>query len=332
MNGNKETISQVPITAVALGIQDENIIKTLQERTLFRLSILGVVKDVEVDYGAGTLTIEPGNFTNESIIKEFLMFANRIQPGRSRQHQMTVGGSPSGLNERVAYLAAAVVDLAYEVIERARINALREMWRLTLGEPNDDRIRKTIVAYLDGGQVAATLGELVLETRVDVSQALRKLDLSPPANEFEWAGAAVRWMEAASHPLVLFVRAIGEAHQPESNEEKIEKESKASFIQYVKQALESAEKYEFSPEDFVDVLRWSRARLRNDFGGRRIRWVPALWETFVGSLDSQDFDNQARKVLAGSELENDEAEALLALLVEKIEKNVRSIPTPTNRR
>ena len=329
---SKAVIPQSPVDAVALAPQDENTVKTLHERTLFRLSILGVVKDVSVDYGAGELTVEFGDFTSQSVAKDFLTFANRILPGKSLRHQAMVDGSPSEINRRVAYLANAVVDLAYEVIERARINALREMWRLTLGQPDDERIRKTIVAYLDGGQIASTLGELVLETEVDVPRALRKVDLSPPANEFEWLGAAVRWMEAASHPLVLFVRAIGEAHQPMSTEVEKDVESKSNFVQYLKQALDAAEENEFSSTDFVDLLRWTRARLRNDFSGQRIRWVPVLWETFVALIDSQDFDDQARKVLHGPELESDEAEVLLALLAQKIEKNVRSIPTPTNRR
>lgn len=332
MSGTKTVISQMPISEVAPSKRDANTIKTLHERTLFRLSILGVVKDVAVDFGAKKLTIELGDFTSESVAEDFLTFANRILPGKSLRHQATVDRSPNEIKGRVGFLADAVVDLAYEVIERARVNALREMWRLTLDEPNDDRIRQTIVAYLDGGQIAATLGELVLEEQVNVPQALIKIDLSPPSNEFEWAGAAARWMEAASHPLVLFVRAIGEAHQPKSADEEKEEGSKESFVQYLEQALSVAEEFEFSATDFVDLLRWLRAKLRNDFGGRRIRWVPALWEAFVASLDAQDFDDQARKVLAGSELENDEAEALLALLVQEIEKDIRSMPTPTNRR
>ena len=150
--------------------------------------------------------------------------------------------------------------------------ALREMWRLTLDQPDDQRIRATINAYLSDGPMATTLQLIASQDDVDLEEAFRLIDLSPPVDPFEWAGAAIRQLEGgAAHPVVRLVRALGEANLPDGKPE--------VFLESFELLLDNA--YELTELQFGEVFLWSRNHLKHNEGGRRADWIPALWAIFL---------------------------------------------------
>ena len=266
--------------------------RQLVDKALHRLSVVGVIDDLTVDYGADSVTLEFGRPSRESVDEATLRFANQTLPGRYKDHAATIQASPYDLAERIKHHLTFVVSIIYKVIEPARLNALSEMWRLTLNSPNDKTIRGTIAAYLGGGPTSILLADIVRAANVDVSDALSRLDNVARGNEFDWAGAAARLLEAyPGHPILLFVRAGGEAYLPNGTE--------GGFAQYLAELVRSFDDYAIDVASQIDLFLRLNDLLRNAQRGDRSGWVSVLWEAWRSAAgSSQAFDDAAYLALS----------------------------------
>lgn len=245
----------------------------LRDKALHRLSLVGVVDDVTVDYGADTVTVDFSGYNNEFIDRSLIKLADRVQPGRHRHHLKVIDSSPSDFDERVRHHVSYAVDLVYAVVEPARLTALREMWLLTQDDPDDDRIRQTIAAYLGQGPMTTALAEIAVAPEIDVAWALRRLDASPPTTAFEWAAAAGRQLETyPDHPLLLIVRAVGEALLPTGDT--------VTFTELLRRAAEQLIRYGVALDARCDLFAWLRRALLNHQQGRREDWLELLWSSW----------------------------------------------------
>lgn len=265
--------------------------RQLVDKALHRLSIIGVVDDLTVDYGADSVTIELAHYSAESIDAATLAYANQTLPGRYRDHAAVIAAAPVDLDERVKHHLGFVVSLIYQVIEPARLNALAEMWRLTSNAPTDATIRGTIAAYLGGGPTSVLLAELVQRPSIDVDDCLMRLSATARGDEFDWAGSSARLLEAyPGHPILLFVRAGGEAFLPNG--------TLHGFTQQAVDLASSFGTYSIEAPGQATIFLRLIDILRNARRGGRADWVPALWSAWLEVLgDCDALDNVASATL-----------------------------------
>lgn len=243
------------------GSRDLEQLRSMRDKALNRLALVGVIDDMTIDYGADSVTVDLANYSAATIDTATLEFARRVIPGQIGRHQRQIDSAPSGFDERVVAHATYLVDLIYATVEPSRVQSLREMWRLTVDCDDDESIRKTIISYLGDGGVVSVLQSVVEQPRIDLAADLARIDATPPVDSFDWAGGAARLLEAyPTHPLLHAVRAVGEAMRPTPDE--------SVFSDAVAQVLDNSQSYELDPGDIGKLCSWMRDHL---YGIERLR-------------------------------------------------------------
>lgn len=246
------------------------------KRLLHRLSDVGVVDDIDYTSG-GKLRIHFRDFEDDQrdaeprIDASLLAFLARNDPGRLRAHQRRVAEAPRGTDARVAHHIEVAVEAVYTVIYRARLNALEAVHRLARDAPEDQTIRARITAYLGQGPMADALDELTRdEKEIDVVEAIRRFDASPPSDDYEWRGAADRMLESyPNHPLVLLVSALGEFRLPTGDLKRFD----ASF----RQMLASLATADIGDSDRWRIVAWALQQIRAAATTERRSWLREAW-------------------------------------------------------
>jgi len=302
--------------------ETSNAIRMLRDKVLYRLSLVGVVDDITVEYGADEVTVYFAHYSHDYVDRAFRESVNRIAPGQYERHERIIRQAPAELNERIGELLDYVVLLVYEIIEPSRLNALREIWRLTNEEPSDEKIRGVISAYLSVGPMATTLQSLASGTTVDLDEVFRSIDLAPPMDSFEWLGAAIRQLEGGStHPVVRLVRALAESHIPNGNPE--------TFVESFLLLIDNAEDYGIGQSELGKIFIWSRSHLRTINGGKRSDWVRYLWAAFLEKDAAMNTLKQLlEEVLWYERVDSLELEIAMNGLLRHIINKIDNLPLP----
>ena len=275
-----------------------------RERALFRLMLLGVVDDYTIDYsGVGTYKVYLNALDPTAIRTQAGELIHRLSAGNRRFTEI-IDSIPKDADLRDVVLGGidALVTTLYGTVEPGRLNALREMYLLTRLD-DSEAIREKINAYLSEGPVALILDKNV-RREATLVDTLRELDSTGHANADEWAGAATRYLDAyADHPVLLAVRALGEAWRSGG--------SRAQFVAVVQRLADSLPEFGFRDDDQSQLLRWVLDQLRQYLDGERWDWAPDIWgaladsaipETVLDGLEAQVFDMAANGRFNSSEL------------------------------
>jgi len=242
-----------------------------RERALFRLLLLGVIDDYTIDYGADTFKVYLTPLDPSTILETSRDLLTRMTAGNQRFVALLNDLDAAPLTNIVESAIDALVDTLYQTIEPARANALREMYLLTqLTAP--EAIREKINAYLSEGPVALILDK-VIRSAGELSDALpdllRELEDAQHSPE-EWAGASARYLDAyPDHPVLLLVRALGEAWQRDG--------SRDEFLRVIEEAAASLPSFGMGGAEQVELLDWVLRQLRVYFRGERWAWAPDIW-------------------------------------------------------
>lgn len=182
------------------------------ERGLYRLSLLGIIEDYEIDYGSRAAIVYLAKYSLSSLKSHALEFLDRLEPGKTSIHEQRVDSVPKELSEAVPYLLKLMLDTHYSVIEPARLRAIQAMFDLCFRSLTGEQIANEIEEYLSTGPLREALNSLVQSPRIDVPLALSTLEVIQLSDASEWIGASSRLLEAfPNHPVLLFSRIIGEA-------------------------------------------------------------------------------------------------------------------------
>ncbi len=261
-------------------------LRSSRERAIYRLVLVGAIVDYTVDFGAGTFSVELSRLDAASLDSEVLGYLGRVEVGRSAAHLAEVARAPAPVHDRVAFHLRLVIAATYRTVVPARIYALREMYRLSISGYGNDSIRSTINSYLSDGPLATLLAEALERSVPDIGRLIVQLDAMPPADPFEWAGAAQRQIESfGQHPALLVVRTLGEAWLPDG--------SRSSFSGDAGSTFEALATYLVPETEAKRLLAWMLAQLRNVSGGRRWSWASDLWNAW----DRSGYADQALESL-----------------------------------
>lgn len=296
------------------------------QRLLHRLFDVGVVDDIEYSSGGNLRVLfadfEPLDAATERshIDTALLQFLARNDPGRLRAHRQSISTAPPDLDARVEHHIRVAVEAVYDVIFRARLNALEAMHRLVKETPTEEVIRRRIAAYLGRGPMADALEHLTRDPqRLDIRDALRRFSASPPSDEFEWAGAAERLREDfPNHPIVLLISALGEFH--------LHNGSKRRFTDFIGQALHFLIGTDTTREDQVQLVGWALQLIRASPDASRRAWLRDAWQP-IGASElgrSGAFAQLESTVLMkarGGDFVTEELDAIQGILLQRARLN-----------
>lgn len=279
-----------------------------QEKALFRLSMIGVVDDYTVDYGAKKFVVDLDNFNAEHIDRAMLAFVARVEPGKTAHRRRELVNAPADLHQRMEHHLRMLLTTLYNVVEPSRVRALSEIHQLCLLGDDEEGIRARILAYLSDGPLAGILLQLASSQSVDVREVIRSLDTVPAEDPREWVGAAARQLEAyPDHPVLLMVRALGEA-MLKSGDPGLVRESAAA-------AFRGLASYGVTASEAAVLFGWATAQLRNQHDGRGWIYVPYWYEAWdEAGLDGEALEGLEARVLemvARGEFHSDELEVVL---------------------
>jgi ATP-dependent DNA helicase RecQ len=294
--------------------------KMRRERALFRLLNMGVIDDYTVEYGTQSFTVYFAYFSSDSLVESARGFVSRVTGGNREIMNRIANSAPGESALHVALRSAEiVVEAVYERIEPARAMALREM--LTLSSLDDpDAITERINAYLSEGPVAAMLDRLVRRDST-ILECLASLSEITP-DEFEWIGAATRFLESyPDHPVLLAVRALGEAWQVGG--------SRSEFARLIAAFLDAVVDFGLDDDEVEEIVAWVLRLLRQYFDGRRSEWCVVVWEALEASRLGDDLAQRAEyealdEVRAGR-MHELEIDMVLARQVRRVTRRLREI-------
>ncbi len=243
-----------------------------REQALYRLMIIGFVDDYTIQYLGNTFTVDLADYTAESMDEAVRAFIDRSTAGQRRFHGL-LPPVTAPLGARIEGYLRVVLQVLHETVVPGRLRALEEMNRIAVEAPSDEEFHQRLDAYLGAGAMSLLMDKVSRAARLDVPSALSELEQHTPTTRQEWAAASGRYLESyPDHPLMLTIRALGEAWLEAGDRER--------FRHTIGQAMRMLRGYGVAPEDAVDLAAWALETLRTYYDGERWEWAPDIWDAW----------------------------------------------------
>ncbi|MBR3204070.1 ATP-dependent DNA helicase RecQ [Candidatus Saccharibacteria bacterium] len=238
------------------------------QKVLFRLKILGVVRDYTVfDYANNEFLVLNKKFNPREIVYCYGEYVARYQKGQ-KHHEMNKIRNQKYRNQREFILAQLeiLLDFTNEVFEKSRRRAILNMLELAeagarIKDLNaaDKEIRRRILNYL--GASNKELLEGVLEDKKIIREAIVALFKVRRNGEEKLLPEAKRMLASyPEHPGLLLLVSGLELVCDETNDER-------GFEEFF-EAMNNCEKYGVSEEEFyksvLDLLKYTHRRAKNE--------------------------------------------------------------------
>jgi ATP-dependent DNA helicase RecQ len=185
----------------------------VREKAIYRLTLIGIVKDYTLDYRSRHFNIEVQKLPDTAIHKNLQNYISRYRlKDRS-------GVSIAEINERkgnnfteksLGYL----IDFTYEEIEKKRRQAIYQMAEVARKNRNDDGIRKELLAYLESSPFSVQLSDIV--DQIDPYQWISIIQNTNFADDAQLLlGGTRRTLESyPDHPGILILGAYARVLMP----------------------------------------------------------------------------------------------------------------------
>jgi ATP-dependent DNA helicase RecQ len=155
-----------PGTILVPQSQDESQ-RNRQEKALYRLGIMGVIRDYGIDAGSRSFTVTRTGFSANQrsiIVDNIKHYLGAYQPAFAKKVGNTLSSvQVSGFIEFVSVAARSLLEFLYGTIEASRRRALAELLRIcTESTEADDPelLRKGVLDYLQESRFDQTLNEI----------------------------------------------------------------------------------------------------------------------------------------------------------------------------
>ncbi len=184
-----------------------------QEKAIYRLLKLGVLRDYEVEFGARKFVVDVDAFDLDSCKRHLLEYVQATQPAKARVLARTLDEIEAGGDEALAVeLARILIGFTYDVIERSRRRMIQEAVLLARRARDDGEIRTRLLDYLQEGIGAERFELLLRSDRIDLGDWWAIVEkIRSPMDAGEVRGLCVRALESyPDHPGLLMTRSIAE--------------------------------------------------------------------------------------------------------------------------
>ena len=203
---------QIPFPRTAAGEGDGGRVQ--HERAIYRLMMLGVLRDYTVDHGGRLFEVELAEATPERVWSAVIEYVRRAEPGRVPWANKTLGNDiPTDLHAATEAAADVLLTYVYDTLVPARARATNEMEELADRSRGDADIRAGILNYLELGRFGREIDALVDQEPfvgshwLDLYAQVMTVD-----DAMEMRGSTARMLESTPyHPGLLLGRASAEA-------------------------------------------------------------------------------------------------------------------------
>jgi len=190
--------------------------RTLVEKTLHRLAILGVVEDYTINYAARVAQVTVSGIGRDEMLTRYVSYVRAYQSARAAEERKKARAqweTASSYEHAVFILLSQYLQFVYDVIERGRrraLNEMREAARLGLRSP--DALRARILNYLEATQFSEHLEALLQADHAGMGIVANLVDTVRTPNEAaELRGQVSRYLETyPDQPALLFLRGLVE--------------------------------------------------------------------------------------------------------------------------
>ena len=303
-SGQKEEIDEVNKTlksidnldkAQTIEINFSNSKNRNQEKSIYRLTKIGIFRDYEVNFGSQTFKIFINKFDIAKCKENLLNYISSSQPGRVRSFSNELDLiKSSDTKSNALLLAKSLINFTYDVIERSRRRAIFESVLLARNSHNDRSIRKRLLDYLQEGVSNEQLTELLELSNIEFKhwfKILEKIDTAVDAGEFR--GMAIRGLESyPDHPGLLLMRSVTEIFCSDSDE--------SISLQALYSSIQSSQnKYDIPQTEWFQTMDWliNLANTKNANINQIIylAFYEAIRQNIIGQELKEYFENYVNK-------------------------------------
>ena len=223
-----------------------------QEKAIYRLTKIGILKDYEVIWGSRLFKIHIASFDLDRCKNYLSSYVELAQPARAKVFKRQLEEiEPDSPKANAKQLAKMLIEFTYDVIERSRRRSIQEAMLLARNATNDQEIRQRLLDYLQEGIGAENIGRLLDQEEIELTSWQELFDkVSTPIDAGELRGLSIRELENyPDHPGLLLTRGISEMMCSDAND--------AISLQAIHTVLKGAfDRYDINADDVDDVLTW----------------------------------------------------------------------------
>ncbi len=224
-----------------------------QEKAIYRLVKIGVIKDYEKEWGSKLYRIYLNAFDLDHCKNHLLEYVEASQPGRLKvfRDELDKIVAPEEIEACIKLLAKMLIDFTYDQIERSRRRAILESIQLGRNAKTDSEIRVRILSYLQEGVGKENFDSLLELTDVKLAPWMEIADrIQNPIDAGEIRGISIRSLETfPTHPGLLFVRAVSEIMCSDGDESTTRQAIYTSF-------KNSSALYDIDEKDLLQTIQW----------------------------------------------------------------------------
>lgn len=188
------------------------------EKSIHRLSVLGVIEDYTVDFSAKHFDIRLSEARPCDVVEHYVKYVagySAIDAVKARKDTASLlDSAPRTLTSAfVLALATLFLEFVYDRIERGRRWGIWNMAQVCLESVEDhERFRRRVLAYLQVTEFAEKLEQTLGDETGGLNAAAEAIgNVTSPEKAEELRGQAARFLESyPDHPAIRFVRAGAE--------------------------------------------------------------------------------------------------------------------------
>lgn len=182
-----------------------------KEKSIYRLSSIGLVEDYTIDYNRKQFVVEICRKTDDGYIKALQEYVGRYKTEEYVENVPYEVASEEG-NGIIEKAVCFLIRFVYDEIERKRRRALQNIAEVARSSANGEDIRRALLDYLESSPFTGPLQEIL--RKVDPAQWWEILSILEGNDDVDTArqllGGCRRFLESSpDHPGLLLLSGVG---------------------------------------------------------------------------------------------------------------------------
>jgi ATP-dependent DNA helicase RecQ len=203
-----------------VNISIRKISRSVVEKALHRLLLIGIVSDYTIDYSASEFGVQLAGASKEDILSAYGSYiAGYLESRRQTEVNKATENLSLGYDQFISATIELLLRFIYDVIEKGRRRALLEMLLACTSSANDNDIRNRILRYLEATEYSEKLEDLLADEGAGFKQCKDIFSAVRSPNEAaEIRGQVSRYLESyPDHPGLLMLRFLSELHSRDTD-------------------------------------------------------------------------------------------------------------------
>lgn len=245
---------------IPFGNTDE---KNAREKSIYRLSIIGIIKDYTIDYNGRKFEVEIEKK------EEFVYLRNLQSYIALYETKEYVDDVPNKINQKkgrnkIEKCLGFLIEFVYEKIEKKRRMAIQQMAEVARTCHSDSEIRKELLAYLEKSEFTEIL--LKLTKRIEPTDWWSILDqVSDVDKAHQLIGGCRRTLESSSnHPGLHILSGLARMLLPNPDEKSIDDYINTGLTCLKQELIDNISKQEEIVLQFIEKLDLPQFRVQKN--------------------------------------------------------------------